>query len=89
MIVCCKQTDISTGLRANIGRTIGVECEIIVIANSRNEYSLFYAYNLGAEKAQYEVICFLHDDILFRSNNWGEHVLTVLGNKDVGLLGVA
>ena len=37
----------------------------------------------------YEYVCFLHDDILFRSENWGKYIITVLAEKTIGVLGIA
>lgn len=55
----------------NIKATIGVEFEIIKIDNRENKYSICQAYNKGAEKAKYNFICFVHEDVMFVSQNWG------------------
>lgn len=73
----------------NIKETIGVGYEIIQIHNP-GTMSLCEAYNRGIELAQYEYICFSHDDIRFNSINWGQQVVDLF-RKDAnfGLIGVA
>ncbi|MFX4377337.1 glycosyltransferase, partial [Acinetobacter baumannii] len=55
--------------------------------NSANRYSICSAYNEGAEKAKYDNLCFVHEDVVFRTNNWGQIALTEV--KKFDLLGVA
>jgi hypothetical protein len=89
IIICGRDKDISAALRNNIQATIGVEYEIIVIDNSQHAYSIFEAYNKGVTLSQYEIVCFMHDDLVFESLNWGAIVLHQLEQKQVGAVGVA
>lgn len=89
IIICSRKPDISTQLRDNIQSTIGVKHEIIVIDNSENRYSIFSAYNKGAEKCNYPYLCFIHDDILFRTQDWGNNLIKHLDDKQTGLVGIA
>lgn len=73
----------------NIKETIGVDFEIIAIANPNGEISICKAYNEGAEKAKYPYLCFCHEDILFTSQNWGKKQIDYLKNKEIGLIGVS
>ena len=75
-------------LEQNINQTIGIDYEIILINNSHNEYSIFSAYNLGIKKAKGDILCFMHEDILFHTNNWGEIVSSILEDSSIGMLGV-
>lgn len=88
VIICSRSQDISIDLKENISKTIGVNFEYVVIDNSRNEYNIFQAYNLGVEKANGDILCFMHEDILFHSMNWGLIVQECLMNKEIGLVGV-
>jgi GT2 family glycosyltransferase len=89
IIICSRNPDISDELKQNIAETIGVEYELIVIDNSKNNYSIFSAYNEGVRRAQYPYLCFMHDDILFHTENWGEIVLDHFEDKNIGILGFA
>ena len=76
-------------LSQNIGKTIGVEYEIIWIENKNRKYSLAQAYNLGASKGKFEILCFVHDDVEFVSENWGNIIVDLLKDEKFGLIGVA
>jgi hypothetical protein len=90
IIICSRTQTINNNLSENIKNTVGCECEFIVIDNSENQYSIFEAYNLGIEKSTGYYLCFIHDDILLHTPNWGLLVLDIFDqNKKLGLLGVA
>jgi hypothetical protein len=89
IIVCSKNPDINPELENNIRLTIGTEYELVTIDNSKKEFSIFSAYNLGIAKSIYPFICFVHDDVLFRTQNWGTLICRHLRDKNVGVIGVA
>jgi GT2 family glycosyltransferase len=89
IIICSKQADISDSLKSNIKETIGVPYELIVIDNSRNEYSIFEAYNEGVKKASYQFLCFMHEDVWYHSPDWGKSVINHLSDTKIGLIGLA
>lgn len=90
IIICSRTQTISNDLFNNIKNTIGYEYELIIIDNSENKYSIFEAYNLGIGKSKGKYLCFIHDDILFHSQNWGGFVNRIFSeNPKAGLLGIA
>lgn len=90
IIICNKKTSLNPGLEDNIRDTIGVDYEIISIDNSHGQYSIFQAYNEGVTRAKGDILCFMHDDILFRSKGWGIMVAEAFASDDhIGALGVA
>jgi glycosyltransferase involved in cell wall biosynthesis len=90
IIICSRTQIISSDLSENIKDTVGCEYELIVIDNSENTYSIFEAYNLGIDKSTGDYLCFIHDDILFHTEEWGIVIQGVFSeNKKIGLLGVA
>lgn len=72
----------------NISETCGVEFEIIKVDNP-GKMTICNAYNLGAEKAKYEYLLFCHEDILFRTKNWGKNIIHHLQQDNSGVIGVA
>ena len=74
----------------NISETIGEDFryEIIQIWNP-NTMSITKAYNLGAEKAQFENLLFLHEDLVFHTKDWGEKLIKHFSVPNVGILGLA
>lgn len=89
VIICSKSSQLSEKLGENITNTIGVPFEIIFIDNSIRDHSLFSAYNKGASESKYSILCFMHEDILFRSRDWGCKVIKILNCQEVGVVGVA
>ncbi|MDR0769384.1 MAG: glycosyltransferase family protein [Dysgonamonadaceae bacterium] len=89
IIICSKSKDISEQLKSNIEVTIGVQYELIVIDNSKQDYSIFSAYNEGIRRASFDCLCFMHEDIWYHSKEWGKKVLTHLAKTETGLIGLA
>lgn len=90
IIICSRHKEINKDLAFNIKSTIGnVAYEIIWINNSNNSYSIFTAYNEGVKKAKYNYLCFMHEDIIFHSANWGEIINNIFyKNSIIGMIGV-
>lgn len=90
IIICNRKHLIDLSLQKNIQNTVGVGYEIVTIDNAQGEYNIFQAYNEGVRRAKGDILCFMHDDILFQSNNWGALVEDLFKkNEEMGALGVA
>lgn len=89
IIVCSRNKSISDDLARNIGDTINVDYEIVHIDNSKNQFSICSAYNEGFSRSRFPYVCFVHEDVCFRSKNWGEKIIAHLQMPNVGLLGLA
>lgn len=89
IVVCSRNADISSKMRNNIAETIGCEHEFVVIDNSINQYNIFQAYNEGVRRSQGEILCFVHDDVMMRTDGWGKTVAKVFEEESIGMIGVA
>ncbi len=89
IIICSRRGAISTELHTNIENTVGCDYELVVVDNSKGEYSIFSAYNKGVELATYDYLCFVHEDVEFLSQQWGLNVIEHLQIPNVGFIGVA
>ncbi len=91
IVICSRNKNISPILRENIIHSIGdIPYEWIIIDNSKNQYNIFQAYNEGVRRAKGDILCFMHDDVLFHSENWGNRVLYYFNTyPTLGCLGVA
>lgn len=90
IIICSRENSINPNLASNIKETVGSEYELIIINNSENQYSIFEAYNLGIEKSKGDLLCFMHDDILLHTKNWGQILETIFKEQPkAGLIGIA
>jgi len=74
---------------ANIAATIGAPYELLAVDNSKGQKGICTVYNEGVKKAKYDLICFIHEDIIIQTQNWGNTLVqTFNDNPDVGLVGV-
>jgi hypothetical protein len=89
IIVCSRQANVSEQFKINIEETVHCEYELIVIDNSKNEYSIFAAYNKGFKISKFPYLCFVHEDVEFKTLKWGEKLIKHFDNQNVGLIGVA
>jgi hypothetical protein len=89
IVVCHRSVFFLEQFKQSLADTIGVVYELIVIDNSNNTYGICQAYNLGGIQAKYEVLCFIHEDILFHTEDWGSLLLQHFENPMVGAVGVA
>lgn len=88
IIVCSVNKELLKILKLNVFNTIGTTYEIIAIDNQVTDYSIAQAYNLGASRAKYEYLCFIHEDILFHTHNWGVNLVKHLENVKISLIGI-
>jgi len=90
IIVCSVNNSLFKQFESSVNETIGAEFEIIKIDNKNNRYSICEAYNTGAISARFNHICFAHEDIVFRSNNWGTILKDAFeNNHNIGIIGIA
>ncbi|WDF78710.1 glycosyltransferase [Mucilaginibacter sp. KACC 22773] len=74
----------------NISATIGVPFEIVATDNSKGQMGICEVYNKAMLGAQYDILCFIHEDVLIKTNNWGQKLLALFEqDPKLGLIGVA
>lgn len=89
IIICSRTPKLPQLLEENIKTTAGGDYELVVIDNSTNRYDIFHAYNEGVRRAKGDILCFAHDDILFRSDDWVPTLQRHFdSDAEVGLIGV-
>ena len=90
VIICSINKGLAQQVQKNIAATIGVVWEFIVIENTVSPKSLTEVYNVGASKAKYDVLLFVHEDVLFQTENWGKKLLDYFEkDNSLGLIGIA
>ncbi|WP_073573655.1 glycosyltransferase [Algoriphagus zhangzhouensis] len=73
----------------SLKETIGIEYQLIKIDNKKEKLSITKAYNKGASEAIYDILIFVHEDVVFHSQNWGVFLHGYFDNlKNPGVLGV-
>lgn len=90
ILICSIQPSLFVALKDNISNTIGVPHEILVFDNRIEKKSICSAYNYLAKLAKYDLLCFLHEDVIFTSVNWGKTLINIFErDTKVGAIGVA
>lgn len=89
LIVCSRCPNKLDSLKKNVAKTIGTEYEFVIIDNSDNRYNIFSAYNEGVARSKGDILCFMHEDLVFHSKKWGKNVIAHLDNEEIGIIGVA
>jgi Glycosyltransferase like family len=89
IIICSVNPSSLNLLKLNIEETIGIAHEIIAIDNRDANDGLCKVYNRGGAIAIFPVLCFIHEDILFKTKNWGLSLLKHFNDNKVGLIGLA
>lgn len=89
IIICSVNSELLRQLQSNIADTIGIEHEIIAINNSVKKEGICAVYNKGGAMAKYPILCFVHEDVLFETQNWGQLVEQHFKQHKTGLLGIA
>ena len=89
-IVSSRDPILLTQLKDNIKSTIGVPHEIISLTDPSGKKGICKAYNIGGAKAKFPYLCFVHEDVLFETQNWGQNACSHFSNDpSLGLIGVA
>lgn len=90
IIVLSKNDELFCSLKKSIIKTIGVPYEIICVPNSDSSFSIFSGYNFGANKSKFDYLLFIHEDVIFHTENWGILLLKYFEDLDnLGVLGIA
>jgi hypothetical protein len=89
IIISTYKPNLLQQLYHNIADTIGsIDYEIIPIHNP-GIMGICEAYNKGAAKAIYDNFLFIHEDVKFHTENWGQILINHLSLKDTGVVGIA
>ncbi len=91
-VICCSnKKELSVKLKANIAETIGTtEWEWLGNDNYKIGKGICQVYNESAAGANGDILCFVHEDVVFKTQNWGivvERIFT--GNANIGVVGIA
>lgn len=90
VIICSVNKDFARQVKRNIEETIGVDWELILIDNLELKKGITHVYNLGASRARFGILCFVHEDVLFSTPDWGRTLVSIFNSDaSIGLVGVA
>jgi hypothetical protein len=90
IIICSANTRLQEQVKQNIADTIGIPYELLIWDNQQSNKGICEVYNTMAQQASFPYICFMHEDVLFTTKNWGTLLTTIFRQDEaIGLIGVA
>lgn len=63
--------------------------EVLAYDNTIHRYGITKVYNVLASRAKYPNLIFIHEDVEFMNKGWDKSLLTLLQNKNFGIIGFA
>lgn len=74
--------------KEHIIKSCGVkDVEVIEYINKGESLTMYY--NKGLNESINDIVVFVHDDVIFNTNNWGRRLLKHFNESGYGILGVA
>lgn len=89
IIVSSVNDEVFNNLHENIKQTAKDEVYEIIKISNHNEMGICAAYNVGASKAIFENLCFIHEDVMFHNRGWVKKLTEILEDSSVGIVGLA
>ncbi|MGB8193137.1 MAG: glycosyltransferase [Chitinophagaceae bacterium] len=90
VVICSINKMLAAQVEKNIDETIGVPWQLILTDNLQLNKGISWVYNQGAQQAQYDIVCFVHEDVLFQTPSWGRTIVSYFeNNPQLGIVGVA
>ncbi len=88
VVYCTKES--KPQHREHIIKTSGIDKTIEVIEIINNGEGLTRPYNRGLQQAKYDIIVYMHNDVIIETDNWGKKILKHFEeNPEYGILGLA
>ena len=84
VVICSVNSSMAQKVKSNIDNTIGLPWEPIIIDNSISPRGITAVYNEGARKASHLFVCFIHEDVEIKTQDWGKKLIEYF-NADAGL----
>lgn len=89
VIICSINKQLCEQVIKNIDSTIGLPWEPIIKDNIQEKKSITRVYNEAAKVAKYEILCFVHEDVLFKTRDWGRKIISDFQqDNQLGLVGI-
>lgn len=89
IIICSINPNLVKALEKNVESTIGVPYEFMAYDNRNTGKGICAVYNECALKAKYDILFFIHEDVLFHTQGWGKILAEKLAEPDCGAVGFA
>lgn len=89
IVICSKNPVLLKNVRENISETVGVPFEIVYRDNKENQ-GICSVYNQLAQQTKYPYLCFLHEDVMIKTRDWGKKLIEIFhSDPSIALIGIA
>jgi glycosyltransferase involved in cell wall biosynthesis len=89
ILVCSINEQLRNNLLQNVEATIGYDFEFLYEDNRANNDGLCKVYNRLAKRATGDFLCFVHEDVILKTQNWGDLLIKFAENPQIGVIGFA
>jgi hypothetical protein len=89
IIISSSNPEYLSAVKKNIDETVGIPYEILAVPNGDGKRGICEVYNAAGALAKYDVLCFMHEDVILHTPDWGKKVVEIMRNPEIGLLGIA
>ena len=89
VIICSINPDLCKSTVKNFNETAGIDLEFHVIDNRLSNRPIAQVYNDGGRQSEAPYLLFIHEDVAFKSNDWGKILTDKLSEPDCGVIGFA
>lgn len=90
VVICSVKKHLAAQIKSNIDNTIGVPWEAVIIDNTSPSRGITAVYNDGASRANFPIICFVHEDVAFLTQEWGKKIAGYFAtDPQLGMVGIA
>lgn len=89
ILVSSRSSEQLQNFTNNVEATIGTAFEIQSVSNKNGQKGLCSVYNSLASTAKFEILLFVHEDVIFHTENWGRQILQAFESDPlIGLVGL-
>ncbi|MDR0540254.1 MAG: glycosyltransferase family protein [Spirochaetaceae bacterium] len=90
VITCSVNPHLCAQMAESVKNTIGTAFETIIFDNREKNLGICQAYNYCASKARFPYLCFVHEDVILPTPNWGMSMVRFAERTpDCGVIGFA
>lgn len=90
IIIASADPQLLQQVKVNIDETIGLPYEILAFDNAGGATGICEIYNQGIRRARHAILCFMHEDIAFKTTGWGQVVQELFARHSrLGIIGMA
>jgi glycosyltransferase involved in cell wall biosynthesis len=90
IITCSVKPEICRRMIDSVSKTVGAEYETVIFDNRERKLGISEAYNKAADTAKGDYLCFVHEDIVVKTDDWGKELIKFAERADdCGVIGIA